>query len=411
MSTTKRSPPCAPSFQASGEIRQLESTVGRDGRVRAACRRRSCDPGAEFPQLSVSGSVFCHSSERTPELPDACVALTVTSPPYNVGIPYGGAEENDQRPFGAYLAMLRRVFAEVFRVTVDGGRCCINVANTGRNPYVPLSSHLDLTMEKLGWWMRGHIVWMKADTPNGTAWGSFGSASNPCCATSTSTCWSTARALPRFRAGAAHDGEPGVHGGGTQHLASGTPTAATVIIQLHSQLKSPRRLIQLYSFPDNLVLDPFAGSGTTLAAAAEMHRRCVGYKLDPGVCRDRVAIASPAHCTTSEIPKLERPVLHEHGPRPPPHRVPPGPRRLAPASTGHGRGPGAQGGDSGAGPRLRHSCGFAGSNCSMAFDAPRPSSTCWPLRSTGRPDDASTKGGGTSGSKDLQSDCGACARG
>ncbi|MHB2017727.1 MAG: hypothetical protein ACYCW6_12325, partial [Candidatus Xenobia bacterium] len=81
---------------ATAEIPQLGQTVGRDGRRR---RVRIPPAATEVRSVPSSGSVFCHSSERMPELPDGCVSLTVTSPPYNVGIPYGGAAENDQRPF------------------------------------------------------------------------------------------------------------------------------------------------------------------------------------------------------------------------------------------------------------------------------------------------------------------------
>ncbi|MHB2019521.1 MAG: DNA-methyltransferase, partial [Candidatus Xenobia bacterium] len=181
---------------------------------------------------------------------------------------------------GAYMAMLRRVFAEVFRVTVDGGRCCINVANTGRNPYVPLSSHVDLMMERLGWWMRGHIVWMKADTPNGTAWGSFGSASNPVLRDQHEYLMVYSKGSPRLG--------PAQRTMESQEFME----AARSIWRIDPEprrgnhpapfpLEIPRRLTRLYSFPGDLVLDPFAGAGTTLVAAEAEGRRSVGYELVP----------------------------------------------------------------------------------------------------------------------------------
>ena len=71
------------------------------------------------------------------ELPDNSVHLMVTSPPYNVGKDYDRDLSLDE-----YLSFLKRVWAEVYRVLVPGGRACINVANLGRKPYLPLHAFL-----------------------------------------------------------------------------------------------------------------------------------------------------------------------------------------------------------------------------------------------------------------------------
>src|SRR5450756_1056629 len=83
--------------------------------------------------------IFCHSAEAMSELPDCSVHLMVTSPPYNVGKCY-----SEDLSLEDYLAFLQRVWKETERVLVPGGRMCINVANLGRKPYIPLHAFLSL---------------------------------------------------------------------------------------------------------------------------------------------------------------------------------------------------------------------------------------------------------------------------
>ena len=114
------------------------------------------------------------SSERMSEIPDDSIALMVTSPPYNVGMAY-----EDNLPLPEYLDLLRRVFSETYRKLVKGGRACINIANIGRKPYIPLTEHVTEIMLKIGYLMRGSIIWDKGASVGGsTAWGSWMSASN-----------------------------------------------------------------------------------------------------------------------------------------------------------------------------------------------------------------------------------------
>jgi site-specific DNA-methyltransferase (adenine-specific) len=119
--------------------------------------------------------IICRSSERMEELPDSSIHLMVTSPPYNVGKEY-----DRNLTLEEYLGFLERVWSEVRRVLVPGGRCCINVANLGRRPYIPLHSFIIRDMVKLGFLMRGEVIWAKDSSSSpSTAWGSWMSATNP----------------------------------------------------------------------------------------------------------------------------------------------------------------------------------------------------------------------------------------
>ena len=119
--------------------------------------------------------IFCKSSESMSELPDNSIHLMITSPPYNVAKEY-----DEDLSLEEYLQFLNRVWKETYRVLVPGGRVCINVANLGRKPYIPLHSFIIQGMLEIGYLMRGEIIWNKASSASpSTAWGSWLSASNP----------------------------------------------------------------------------------------------------------------------------------------------------------------------------------------------------------------------------------------
>ena len=115
------------------------------------------------------------SAENMKELPNNSIHLMITSPPYNVSKEY-----DDDLSLKEYLQLLENSFRETYRVLVNGGRACINVANLGRKPYIPLSDYISKIMISIGYNMRGEIIWNKAASASpSTAWGSWLSAANP----------------------------------------------------------------------------------------------------------------------------------------------------------------------------------------------------------------------------------------
>ena len=99
----------------------------------------------------------------------------ITSPPYNVKKEY-----DDDLSLDEYRALLKRVFTETYKKLVTGGRACVNIANLGRKPYIPLHSYIIEDMLDIGFLMRGEIIWNKASSASpSTAWGSWMSAANP----------------------------------------------------------------------------------------------------------------------------------------------------------------------------------------------------------------------------------------
>ena len=127
-----------------------------------------------FP-IEYENKIILSSSENMIEIPDNSLHLMITSPPYNVTKEY-----DKDLSLEEYIQLLRRVFSETYRVLVNGGRACVNVANLGRRPYLPLSDFISTMMIDIGFRMRGEIIWNKgAGAGVSMAWGSWKSASNP----------------------------------------------------------------------------------------------------------------------------------------------------------------------------------------------------------------------------------------
>ena len=164
------------SFGTSARINH-DSSIYYDSRLYselAAAGEQEIGPDNEFPN-DLRNTIILGSSEHMKEIPDNSLHLMVTSPPYNVSKEY-----DDDLSLQEYLEMLRNVFLETYRVLVNGGRACINVANLGRKPYIPLSDYISKMMEDIGFLMRGEIIWNKgAGAGVSMAWGSWMSASNP----------------------------------------------------------------------------------------------------------------------------------------------------------------------------------------------------------------------------------------
>jgi site-specific DNA-methyltransferase (adenine-specific) len=229
---------------------------------------------------SALDKILCSSSEDMSELPDCCLHLMVTSPPYNVGKDY-----DSDLTLGEYLAFLKGVWKEVYRVLVPSGRACINIANLGRRPYIPLHAFIIQDMIDLGFHMRGEIIWDKGSSASSsTAWGSWLSPSNP-------TLRDVHEYILVFSKGANKRNKP-ENGTSTitkdEFLAYSKSvwkfpavSAKTIGHPAPFPAELPRRLIQFYTFEGDVVLDPFMGSGQVALAAVASDRRYVGYEINP----------------------------------------------------------------------------------------------------------------------------------
>ena len=230
--------------------------------------------------------IYCSSSENMKGIPDNSVHLMITSPPYNVGKDYD-KDMNLQE----YLSMLRNVLEETKRVLVDGGRVCINIANLGRKPYLPLHSYIIQIMSELGFLMRGEIIWDKSSSAGtSTAWGSWKSAKNPILRDVHEYILifskeSYSRNTPN-NAKKKDSIKKEEFMEFTKSIWNFSATSAKKIghpAPFPEEL--PRRLIELYSFQEDIVLDPFMGSGQTAIEAIKCRRNYIGYDVNRDYCK------------------------------------------------------------------------------------------------------------------------------
>ena len=226
----------------------------------------------------VKNSIILGSSEQMDKIPDNSVHLMITSPPYNV------SKEYDQDlSLEEYLDLLGKAFKETYRVLVNGGRACINVANLGRKPYIPLSDYISTMMIELGFNMRGEVIWNKAGSASpSTAWGSWMSAGNPILRDIHEYILIFSKgSYKRVRKGKENTITKQQFIEWTKSVWEMNAVSARKIghpAPFPEEL--PYRLIQLYSFKKDVVLDPFIGSGTTAVSALKSNRNYVGYDND-----------------------------------------------------------------------------------------------------------------------------------
>ena len=224
---------------------------------------------------------FCASSEHMP-IPKDSVALAFTSPPYNVGKDYD-ADLN----LAEYLDLIQRVGREVYRTLLPGGRYVINVANLGRKPYIPMHAHFYRLHESIGFLPMGEIIWQKGKGASSScAWGSWRSAHSP-------RLRDIHEYLLVFAKGSYSRADKGVSDIGDAEFLQSTLSIWQIKPESAKKIGHPapfplelaRRVIRLYSYVGDVVLDPFMGSGTTCVAAKELGRHYVGFDIKSDYCK------------------------------------------------------------------------------------------------------------------------------
>jgi len=225
----------------------------------------------------IKNKIINKSSENMEELVDNCIALTVTSPPYNIG-KLSDVEMSDED----YWKMIEKCFKEVYRVTESGGRLVVNVANLGRKPYIPFSDKYTELLINIGFIMRGEIIWQKSKGANANfAWGSWLSASNPVIRDIHEYCLVFSKESMTKASKGSSTIEKEEFMDSTLSIWNIPPARAKKIGHpAPYPIELVERFIKLYTYEEELVLDPFIGSGTTAIGAINLNRNYIGYETN-----------------------------------------------------------------------------------------------------------------------------------
>ena len=225
----------------------------------------------------IKDEIFHKSSEDMKELENNCVSLTITSPPYNIG-----KDSDLDLSDNEYWKIMKNIFLETFRVTESGGRVVVNVANLGRKPYIPFSKYFTELLIDIGFIMRGEIIWQKSKGANANfAWGSWLSASNPVIRDIHEYCLVFSKDSFKKSSKGESTIEKEEFMESTLSIWNINPARAKKIGHpAPFPIELPQKFINLYSYKDDLILDPFIGSGTTAIAAKNLKRNFVGYEIE-----------------------------------------------------------------------------------------------------------------------------------
>lgn len=237
--------------------------------------------------------------EGLKQIPDDTVSLVVTSPPYNVGIQY--AEHIDTMSHDEYLDWMKLVWKECYRVLRPGGRLAINIdmtANMGdrsQEYYHPLYADFVNMNRENGYMFRAEIAWYKQNLVGSpTAWGSYGSPSNPIIRRNHEYVLIWSKGSYKL------EGDPAKVDITDKEFQQWTMSMWYIQPETRKLCKDHvpypeelvKRLVKLYTFQNDIVLDPFSGTGTTVTVANKLRRRYIGIDNDIEVveyARKRVA--------------------------------------------------------------------------------------------------------------------------
>jgi DNA modification methylase len=264
--------------------RRLEKVANREPYFYAA-KNNFSKANHQIP-AEFKNKIICGDSEEfLKKLPDNCVDLIFTSPPYNFGLEYSA--NDDAFHWENYFGKLFRIFSECVRVLKFGGRIAVNVQPLFSD-YIP-SHHLisQFFIEKKLIW-KGEILWEKNNyNCEYTAWGSWKSPSNPYLKYT----WEFVELFSKGtlkKEGSSAKADISADEFKKWVVAKWSIAPERDMKDFDHPAMFPEelavRVLKLFSFEGDLILDPFNGAGTTTAVAKKMNRDFLGIDNSEKYC-------------------------------------------------------------------------------------------------------------------------------
>jgi site-specific DNA-methyltransferase (adenine-specific) len=231
-------------------------------------------------------STIINGDVKDPDLFKNCfIDLIITSPPYNVGIEY--SSNSDSLTYGNYLDFSHTWLKNCFNWSNSQARLLLNIP-LDKNKFGHQSVGADMTAiaKEAGWKYHSTIIWNESNISKRTAWGSFKSASAPYVIAPVELIvvlykesWKKTRGskindITKEEFIAWTNGVWNFNGENPKKIGHPAPFPREL----------PRRCIKLFSYVDDMVFDPFVGSGTTLIEAQLNNRRSIGVDIDKSYC-------------------------------------------------------------------------------------------------------------------------------
>jgi len=274
-------------------LEKIPDKVGKS-RIRGGTKRsKAMIPSGEPSEVQpFVNRILCGDAAKILEtIPDGSVDIIVTSPPYNFGQNYAEDPFDDTHDWDAYFSHLYAIWQDCARVLKPGGRIAVNIQPLFSD-YIPTHHIISSQLLKLGLLWKAEILWEKNNyNAKFTAWGSWKSPSMPYLKYT----WEFVEVFDKEthkKAGLKEDID--ITGEEFKEWVIGkwsVPPETRMKEYGHPAMfpeEIPRRLLKLFSYRGDLVLDPFNGVGTTTLAAWKNQRRFIGIDISPQYCQTAI---------------------------------------------------------------------------------------------------------------------------